>query len=236
MSAEVLEMADISVDLAESDVWSCLGSPGRVVPGLAGEVSRSIALSEELCVPRGLYARLEVAEIARKSVSLAGGPTLECAFISHLFEGASEPVFLVVTVGEALETKVSDLFAAGESVDAVVLDAVGSGSIMGAFSHALTRVWQETTDRGWVTGTCLRPGQSYWDITGQQDVFHVVPGEQIGVSLLDSSFMRPQKSQSAVVPIGPEMKVHGDPKESYCRYCQATRCPMRQEPQVSLAG
>ena len=31
------------------------------------------------------------------------------------------------------------------------------------------------------------------------------------------------KSLSAVVPIGPDMKVHGDPKESYCRYCQATR-------------
>ena len=137
---------------------------------------------------------------------------------------------------EVLETRVTELFAAGESVDAIVLDAVGSAAIMGAFSHALTRIWQVTTDRGWVTGTCLRPGQSYWDITGQQAVFQVVPGERIGVSLMDSSFMRPQKYQSAVVPIGPEIKVHGDPNESYCRYCQATRCPMRQEPQVSLAG
>jgi hypothetical protein len=236
MNAEVLEMADISLDLAESDVWSCLGSPGRVAPGLADEVSRSIALAEELCVPRGLYTRLDVAEISRRSVSLEGGPTLEGAFISHLFEGAKEAAFLVVTVGDALEARVSELFAAGESVDAIVLDAVGSAAIMGAFSHALTWIWQETTDRGWVTGTCLRPGQSYWDITGQQSVFQVVPGEQIGVSLLDSSFMRPQKSQSAVVPIGPDMKVHGDPNESYCRYCQATRCPMRQEPQVLLAG
>jgi hypothetical protein len=81
-------------------------------------------------------------------VSLAGGPTLKGAFISHLFEGAREAVFLVVTVGDALETKVSELFAARESVDAVVLDAVGSASIMGAFSSALTWVWQETTDRG----------------------------------------------------------------------------------------
>jgi hypothetical protein len=106
---------------------------------------------------------------------------------------------------------------------------------MGVFSDALTRVWQETNQRGWVTGTCLRPGQSYWDIEGQESVFQVVPGERIGVSLLDSSFMRPQKSQSAVVPIGPDMKVHGNPNESYCRYCQATRCPMRQEPQIELA-
>ncbi len=235
MSAEVLEMMDLSVDLNESDVWSCLGSRDRVTPGLASEVSRGIALAEQLCAPRGLYTKLDVAEIGRKAVSLEGGLTLESSFISHLFQGAKEAVFLVVTIGEALEAKVTELFAEGESIDAVVLDAVASACIMEVFSHALTRVLQETTERGWVTGTCLRPGQSYWDITGQQDVFQVVAGERIGVELLDSSFMRPQKSQSAVVPIGPEMKVHGDPNESYCRYCQATRCPMRQEPQIELA-
>jgi len=160
------------------------------------------------------------------SRALAGGPTLDGAFISHLFEGAEEAVFLIVTIGEALEAMVSELFAEGESVDAVVLDAVGSASIMAVFSDALTRVWQETADRGWVTDTCLRLGQSYWDIMGQQSIFQVISGENIGVSLLDSSFMRPQKSQSAVVPIGPDMKVHGDPNESYCRYCQGTpaRC------------
>jgi hypothetical protein len=64
-----------------------------------------------------------------------------------------------------------ELFAEGDSVDAVVLDAAGSASIMGAFSNTLTRIWQETTRRGWVTGTCLRPTQSYWDITGQQSFF-----------------------------------------------------------------
>ena len=44
--------------------------------------------------------------------------------------------------------------------------------------------------------------------------------------------MRPQKPKSAVVPVGPNMKVQGDPNESYCRYCQANLCPMRQEPQL----
>ena len=81
-----------------------------------------------------------MAEVGRKTVSLDGGPTLEGAFMSHLFEGAKEAVFLIVTVGEALEAKVSELFAEGESVDAIVLDAVGSASVMGVFSQALTRV------------------------------------------------------------------------------------------------
>ena len=34
----------------------------------------------------------------------------------------------------------------------------------------------------------------------------VLPGDLIGVELLESSFLRPQKSQSALVPIGPVRK------------------------------
>jgi cobalamin-dependent methionine synthase I len=158
---------------------------------------------------------------------------IEGKFLAHLFTGAKQGVFLVATIGPGVEERVSQLFGKGDSVEAVVLDAVGSAAIMSVFSSVLNRIYEETEARDWVTGTCLRPGQSYWDITGQESIFQVVNGNQIGVELLDSSFMRPQKSQSAVVPIGPDMMVHGDPNESYCRYCQATRCPMRQEPQVS---
>jgi cobalamin-dependent methionine synthase I len=141
-------------------------------------------------------------------------------------------MFLVVTIGIGLEARVSELFAEGKTVEAFVLDAVGSAAAMNGFTQVLTRILEETKSRGWYAGTCLRPGQNYWDITGQETIFQMVPAEKIGVELLESSFMKPQKSQSGVVPLGPNLKVHGDPTESYCRYCQATRCPMRREPQA----
>ena len=63
----------------------------------------------------------------------------------------------------------------------------------------------------------------------------MLPAERIGVRLLESCFMVPQKAQSGVIPLGPELKVHSDPDESYCRYCQATRCPMRMEPFIQVS-
>ena len=59
-----------------------------------------------------------------------------------------------------------------------------------------------------------------------------MPAEQIGVWLLDSCGMLPQKSLSTVIPLGPDLKIHGDPDESFCRYCKAVRYPMRTEPFV----
>ncbi len=128
-----------------------------------------------------------------------------------------------------LETRVSELFAEGDSIAAFVLDAVGSAAVFNAFGHVAHRILGEETRRGWKTGVCLHPGQSYWDISGQKTVFKVVPAERIGLQLLESCFMVPQKSQSAVIPLGPDLKVLNQPDESYCRDCKAVGCPLRTE-------
>ena len=230
MNGDVLEIHDLKLELAESDVWSCLGARNKVFPELRDDVISGIALAKELCVPRGLLRRLPVAQIGRDAVSFVDGPVLGGKFMAHLFEGAREAAFLVLTVGPALEAKVAERFADGDTVEAFVLDAVGTASVMSFLTRVLGQISQETKSRGWHAGTCLSPGQSYWDVTGQESIFQVMPTERIEVELLESSFIRPQKSHSAVVPVGPELKVHGDPNESYCRYCQATRCPLRTEP------
>ena len=232
MTIEIVEIQDIPLELEEWDVLTCLGARDGVAPALADEVAEAIALGQDLWSPRGICARSTVEEVGRTKVSIGEGPSMEGKFLAHLFSGAREATFLVVTIGIGLEARVSELFAEGNTVEAFVLDAVGSVAAMNAFTRVLTRVLEETKARGWDAGTCLRPDQSYWDITGQETIFQMVPAEKIGVRLLESSFMKPQKSQSGVVPLGPNLKVHGDPNESYCRYCQATRCPMRREPQV----
>lgn len=231
MTVNVVEIEDISVQIEQADVWNTLGSRDRVVPALQEELEQQLTLGESLCSPRGLYTRLGVDEVGRGGVTFENGLRLEGSFLAHLFTGAQEAIFLIATIGPALEEHVSQMFGEGDTVEAVVLDAVGSAAIMNVFEHILHQIYEDTEARSWSTGTCLRPGQSYWDITGQQSIFDVVPGDSIGVEILDSAFMRPQKSQSAVVPIGPDLRVHGNPDESCCRYCQAKNCPMRSEPQ-----
>ncbi len=234
MSVEVKEFRDLSVELDEWEVWSCLGGRDRIVLALANEVAQAVAEGGELWSPRGLSVSLAVEEVGRSSISFESGPALEGKFLSHLFTGAQQADFLVVTIGPDLESRVTELFTEGKSVEAIVLDAVGSAAIMNLFTQILATILEDNRARGWDTGTCLRPGQAYWDITGQSTIFQMVPAERIGVQLLESSFMTPQKSHSGVVPLGPDLRVHGDPNESYCRYCQATRCPMRREPQADL--
>ena len=235
MVIDEVEMQDMAVRLEEEDVWASLGSRDRIVPSLVDEVARGMDLSRTLCKPRGLYVRMAVGEVGRKQVSFGDGPLLEGSFVSHCFQGATEAVFTVVTIGPQLEQRVAEMFAQGDSVEAVVLDAVGSALVFNTFTKVAERIFEETTDRGWQTGFCLRPGESYWDITGQREIFKAVQADKIGIDLLESCFMVPQKSQSAAFALGSNLRVNSDPDQSYCRYCKAARCPMRQEEFVPSA-
>ena len=85
-------------------------------------------------------------------------------------------------------------------------------------------------EAGLQVGPCLVPGNEYWDLEGQRTVFSALPAHRIGVRLLDSLQMDPQKSQSALVPFGAELRILDDPASSPCSRCKATRCPMRLEP------
>ena len=220
---------DIQLELSAESVWKWLGARRGAVSALAGEVASMISLGRILATPRATYGRRSIESIEREGVRFEDGPLLEGRALRHLFAGAQEAIFMVVTIGHALEAKVSELFTEGRSIEAFVLDAVGSAAIVDVFSQTVQRVLEETSQRGWATGLCLRPGQSYWDISGQKSIFQVVAADRVGVRLLDSCFMVPQKTQSTVIPLGPNLRVHGDPEESYCRYCTATRCPMREE-------
>ncbi len=218
------------VRLAADDVMSCLGSRDREYPALDADVVWAIGLANELCVPRAVRRRLAVETAERDRVSFALGPTLTGRFMAHLLEGAHEAEFIVLTIGPALEDEVARLFVDGDAVEAFILDAAGSAVAMNMLTELLTEISEEAGARDWHVGACLSPGQSYWDVTGQAAIFQAVPAEEIGVELLESSFLRPQKSQTAVVPLGAELKVHGH-DDSSCRYCPATNCPLRLEPQ-----
>ncbi len=225
------EIDDLPLELDRREVWASLGSRDRTIPSLEDEVSRQIERGYELCEPRGIFARVEVARIGRGCVSFVGGHELEGKFLAHCFEGAGEAIFLVATIGPALETRVARLFADGDDIAAMVLDAVGTASIFSVFSRMTGQLCGQASDSGRQAGMVLGPGQSYWDITGQRTIFRVVPATRIGVELTDSCFMVPQKSQSGVIPMGAQLKVRNDPSVSYCRYCPAQRCPMRLEAQ-----
>ena len=99
---------------------------------------------------------------------------------------------------------------------------------MNAFAQLVALIATDLHSQGQRIGPCVKPGTDPWNIEGQRALFRVAPAAGVGVRLLDSLLMAPQKSQSGVVPFGRSLRLLDDPGGSPCRNCSARRCPMRQ--------
>jgi hypothetical protein len=220
---------DIHIELSSEEVWRCLGPSGAAQQGLADDVSGAAEEASSLCTARGSVRTLAVTGREAGRVVFEGGIVIEGRLLPHLFEGADGGVFLLATAGPGIEGRVRELFAADDPVAAIVMDAAGSAAARNAFAQLVAMAATSLHTQRFQMGPCVKPGTGVWDIEGQRALFRVAPAAEVGVRLLDSLLMEPQKSQSGVIPFGQSLRVLHDPEASPCRSCSARRCPMRRE-------
>lgn len=220
---------ELAVELAADEVWRCLGPAGRAREPLADEVAHAVAEATRIGSPRAATRTLQMVQVGRGRVAFEDGIAIEGSLLPHLFEGADGAVFLLATAGPEIGQRVTELFAADRAVEAFVLDAAGSAVAMNAGTRMVAALADGLSGAGYRVGRCLVPGNEYWSLEGQRAIFQAVAADEIGVRLLGSLLMDPQKSQSSIIPFGRELRVLDDPSEAPCRRCKAVRCPMRLE-------
>jgi hypothetical protein len=220
----------VEIEIVPDDVWRCLGPAGGAREQLTRDIDWAISEAAELAEPASVTREMAVGAMGRGTVEFDEGLSVNGPMLPHLMEGAQGAVFFVVTAGAEIGLRVSELFAEDRPLEAIVLDAAGSAIAMNAQSHTVNEIATGRKEEGHQVGPCLVPGNEYWDLEGQRTLFRALPAHRIGVRLLDSLQMDPQKSQSALVPFGEELRILDDPASSPCSRCKATRCPMRLEP------
>jgi cobalamin-dependent methionine synthase I len=134
----------------------------------------------------------------------------------------------IVTIGAALERRVSELWDARELPLAAMLDSVGSGAVESLAEYVNDLLCQEGLTRGWNVTNRISPGYGTWDVTDQARLFRLCPGTPIGVLLNEACFMTPEKSVSLLVGAGPQARV--DHYFSQCARCWMADCAYRRAP------
>jgi len=138
-----------------------------------------------------------------------------------------------LTVGEAVSTRIGELFEEREFALGAMLDAVASeaadravGACERWFLNLLAgRSPASPDDR--VLG--YSPGYCGWDISGQKKLFQALRPERIGITLNESCLMHPLKSVSGVL-VGGLREIHVvDPDYPFCRFCRTHSCRQRMK-------
>ena len=112
------------------------------------------------------------------------------------FKQAVRLGFGICTIGPALEAEVAARSAAGESLRALMLDAIGSAAVECVVAQTASRLRTMAGKEGLRAGARFSPGYGSWPLEWQRELFKIIDGAAIGVRLNDSCIMEPRKSVS----------------------------------------
>lgn len=114
----------------------------------------------------------------------------------EIFAGACRVAFAVSTIGPRLERASAALFAAGEDLRGMALDALGSEAVAQVSKQMDRFLAEKGRQMGLWPSKRYAPGYRGWDVCEQAFLFSVIPAAEIGVALTESFMMVPRKSYS----------------------------------------
>jgi hypothetical protein len=206
------------------------GDPARARPALRAIAAAMTARARPMLTPAIAYEIFDVAEVRHERLVISPRVALKSARLAQAMGGAKQIAVAVCTIGPQLEQAVGAMFSAGQQVEATVLDGVGSAAVEELSQRACRMFEDMARQRGLMTSSPFSPGEPDWPLEGQRDLFDLVPGEEIGVTLADTFLMRPLKSLSLVVGIGKNLSAGGSP----CEFCSLNQvCRYRERKAVT---
>jgi hypothetical protein len=134
----------------------------------------------------------------------------------------------VATIGDAIERRVSRLFAERRASLAIALDALGNELLFAVSRRAQDRMLVDATRSGLTMAGELRAGDPGLAIETQGTVLELAEAACVGVTLSSGSMMYPVKSTSMVLGAGLAL-----PKTNWsrCDYCPSLdRCAIARAP------
>jgi hypothetical protein len=208
---------NLAVD-ADRVLWGQGADPARVRarrPALVKIAEEVIEEGSPMLAPVVLYRRIGVESFRHETVSLAGGGKLQGPLVASQLAGSTELIVALCTVGEALSTYASNRFN-DDPVRSLALDGLASASAE-ALAESACRRFEELAEADGLKVTMpLNPGMIGWPLdAGQAQLFALMDGGEIGVTLGAGGLMRPLKSLSLVVGIGRDLAPNG----CTCDYC-----------------
>jgi len=223
-------MDDLAPDIAVDQVLYGQGidaeSASPRLPELRAVAERALRDYRHWLEPRIVSTRLRVVAFEADAVRLEAGPPLTGRQAAHRFRGASEVVFAVCTVGEAVSRLAASLMD-GDPLTALAVEGLACAGVDGLSAAFCAEERRRASAAGMCVTAPLSPGMDGWALDeGQRTLFAHVDAASIGVRLSESFQMCPTKSASFVLGVG--VNVPQDEGDACSRCSARDRCAWRR--------
>jgi len=228
LSQDVQVLTELPLAIDPDEVLRFQGyKKGVDVPTAAVRQLFDEALAEgtRLMAPRAVLCWLRVDAHDANTIT-AGGERLTIPATGERWGEVDYVAAGVVTIGDALERRVADLWESRELPLASMLDSVGSGAVESLAEYVNDVLCQQGLAAGLAVTNRISPGYADWDVAEQHALFRLCSGAPAGVTLNAACFMTPGKSISLLVGAGVRARV--DHYFSQCARCWMRDCAYRR--------
>lgn len=229
-SSEPLILRGIPLAIDPDEVLRFQGyKRGADVPGpdVLALYEEAEALGRALMEPRAVVRWSAVRDQGDDTLTL-DDLVLTIPGVARTWGALTEVAAGIVTVGDALERRVGELWEARELPLAAMLDSVGSGAVESLAEYVNDLLCQRGIARDVKVTNRISPGYGGWEVGEQALLFRLVSGAPVGVRLNETCFMTPEKTITILVGAGPAARV--DHYVSQCARCWMVACAYRRVP------
>ncbi|OEH87013.1 hypothetical protein BHU72_01800 [Desulfuribacillus stibiiarsenatis] len=159
----------------------------------------------------------------------------------HL-ETCEKLTLMTVTIGEAIDHEIDELFTKNEPTKALVLDAIGSDSVERVADYVNDYVIKEAKRKGYDTRFRFSPGYGGWSVEHQRDIITFLQTDQIGVRITEYCQLIPRKSVTALIGWFPKQEqtllneqqntkqnIQQNTEQNKCKRCDSAECDFREK-------
>jgi len=225
---------DIHIDHVtppEANILRALGVPrGHAVNSRTRDaVAAGLEELRTIAEPSGVFASVGGCEFA--DIYEGEGDNEVPSPVAEIFPRADELALFAVTLGTRVSERIAALFSSSEYALGGVLDAAASEAAELTATHVARTVLAKARHAGRATDETralgYSPGYCGWNLTGQRALFTALAPGEIGITLTRSCLMKPVKSVSGVVVLGPAQIHDFDDDYDFCTQCATHDCRER---------
>jgi hypothetical protein len=216
-------LSDISVRVAAEEVQRALSRGKRDRGWFRGEIVGAIEEAIPKLQTRVAFEWANVLSFKNETVRirLDNGPETRLAIGPnvHLLHPARRVLIFVSTLGPRLEAAIQTQNEAGDFLGGYLLDCVGVVALSKVSESANALAESAADQRRWGVGPRLGPGSlEGWDTARQRELCDFLPLAEAGIAIAESGLLRPFKSASGLIPLGPDYP--GAAVGSVCGLCR----------------
>jgi len=208
-------------------ITALLGVPSSAHdPYLDDLIVRYLDISGKLCLSRASYCLVEEPLFFRDGTMVIEDETFRMGrVINAALKKSTHLVFFMCTIGPEVSDLSRQLIRNGDALEGLIVDLVGSELAEALADLINKRILNDMKKKGLFISNRYSPGYCGWQVSEQEALFRILPGEITGISLNGSALMQPVKSVSGVIGAGPEIKF----RDYSCSSCPAEQCIYRDK-------